>query len=404
MQKLLTSKFFYAVVAFCALSMMASSLRLWEAKPTEYPYHSWTSWAIDDFLAKKKAPQMVFLGSSLMLVPLSGVDADVYKQKLDGAQHHYSRYFEQEFGQQTGCKVDTFNFALPGEMPSDAYLITDFLLKGDKRPDVIVYGVGPRDFMDNLLPSPAATDPYRFLQRFGDVSPLASRTTPEFVERMNYELGRVNYFYGERVDISRQWNELVSKVMNEALPATKPLSREAIVKLVPEHKPFQLEKNEAFFRPASEAELAAFTDNLEEYKKRYNKLKMPTFLSQMQFMSDLLKTARERGTHVVVVAMPITDLNRELIPDSAWELYRSNLQNIASSGGASFVDFSESSCFNRKDFMDTVHLHSRGGRKFFDLLIEQLNDNETLKAALRSDGKVRVAEQQQPKQVQDGPL
>ncbi len=394
MRQLLTSKFFIAVLAFGVASALAAAAHLWQGKPTDYPYHSWTSWAIDDFLAAKKNPQMVFLGSSLMLVPLSGVDADHLNTRLDGAKHHQSAYFEQEFGQKTGFNVKTFNFALPGEMPSDAYLITDFLLKGEKRPQVIVYGVGPRDFMDNLLPSPAATDPFRFLARFGNIAPIASLTMPETFERINFELGQAIYFYGQRIDICRKWSDLAMQLTNDVFPAGKLLSRDVVHQMVPEYKPFQLEQNEAFFRPVTAADLANFVDNLAEYKKRYKTLKSQTFLTQMHFFGDILKTAQQRGTHVVVVAMPITDINRELIPDAAWELYRNKLKDTATTGGASFVDFSESACFNRKDFSDTVHLHSHGGRKFLDLLIEQLADDQTLKAALRQkpDGNVQMAE------------
>lgn len=388
---LIRSKFLIAVVLFGAVSMMAAAAHLWQGKPTDYPYHSWTSWAIDDFLTQKRRPQMVFMGSSLMLVPLSGVDADFLNAKLDGSEHHHSAYFEQEFAQVTGSKISTFNFALPGEMPSDAYLITDFLLTGKKRPNVIVYGVGPRDFMDNLLPSPAATDPFRFLSRFGSISNIASLTMPEWTERLNYELGQFVYLYGERPDICRKWSVLIGSANDATLTAGVPeMPREIVHGMIPEYKPFQLERKEAFFRPITQTELASFVDNLSEYRKRYKTLNMRTFLTQMNFFGNTLQAARQAGTHVVVVAMPITDLNRELIPDAAWNLYRNNLKSIATTSGASFVDFSESACFNRKDFSDTVHLHARGGRKFMDLLIERMADDQVLKTHLNGTPQMNV--------------
>lgn len=383
MHALLTCRFFVAALLFGMVSAAAAAAHLGKCAPTDYPYHSWTSWAIDDFLAQKKSPEVVFLGSSLMLVPMAGLDADYMNRKLDGSAHHASVYFENELARTTGTKLSAFNFALPGEMPSDAYLITKFLLKGAHRPDVIIYGVGPRDFMDNLLQNPAATDPYQFLSRFGDVSPLVSRTMPGFFERFNYELGQLNYFYGNRIDICHSFESEVGAALKEVLPAKKEMSREAVHAMLPTYKPFQLEREEAFFRPPTEAELANFVDNLSEYRQRYKKLKWDTFLTQLHFMQETLKTARERGTHVVVVSMPITDVNRELISDSAWNLYRNSLHAVATATGASFIDFSESACFNRKDFCDTVHLHARGGRKFLDLLTEQLVDNQRVKTALR---------------------
>ena len=51
-------------------------------------------------------------------------------------------------------------------MPSDAYLIMQLLLAAKSHPGLIIYGVGPRDFVDNLLASPASTDPYHCLSKY----------------------------------------------------------------------------------------------------------------------------------------------------------------------------------------------------------------------------------------------
>ena len=383
--KIIKCKAFIALAAFVLLSAVAAAVQLWQTAPNNYPYHSWTSWAIDDFVAQKQAPNMVFMGSSLMLVPLDGVDADFYGKKVDGAAHHNSKYFEESFGKATGVPVSTYNFALPGEMPSDAYLITKLILSQSKKPDAIVFGVGPRDFMDNLLPSAAATDPYRFLTRFVNVAPVANLAMPGWSERFNYELGRANYFYGNRTDICTLFTQFTGSAINGLVPKAKRMDPALVHQLIPEYKPFALEKEQAFFRPLTGAELASFTDNLEEYRKRYKTLNMATFRTQMEFMSRAMQTAKQQGVHVVLVAMPITDLNRELISDSAWSLYHESVKKLASNCGATLVDFSESSCFNRKDFGDTVHLHARGGRKFLDLLTERLVDDSQLLGALRQN-------------------
>lgn len=386
---LIQSRTFIAVAAFVLLSAVASAVRLWDVPPNQYPYHSWTSWALDGFVAQKQAPNMVFMGSSLMLVPIDGVDADVYNKKIDGAEHHASEYFEEVFSKAAGTPIKTYNFSLPGEMPSDAYLITKWLLSQSsaQKPEAIVFGVGPRDFMDNLLPSAASTDPYRFLTRFVSVAPVASLAMPGWSERFNYELGRSNYFYGNRTDICMLFNQYASAAINAILPKTKPMDPTLVHQLLPEYKPFALEKEQAFFRPPSAAELASFTDNLEEYRKRYKKLNMATFHTQMNFITRAIQAAKEQGIHVVLVAMPITDLNRELISDSAWALYQKSIHELATTSGATLVDFSESSCFNRKDFSDTVHLHARGGRKFLDLLAERLVDDQALLTALHGKSK-----------------
>ena len=147
---LLQSRFTCALVAFFALCLLTAAGSFEKLKPADFAFNTWTTWSIKDYLGHTKAPDVVFLGSSLMLVPLDGVDADYMRKDIDAARHHQSLFFENHFKKYTGKEVSSFNFALPGEMPSDAYLITRFLLEGKKAPKVLVYGVGPRDFMDNL--------------------------------------------------------------------------------------------------------------------------------------------------------------------------------------------------------------------------------------------------------------
>jgi hypothetical protein len=381
-------KFFMAALIFAALTVLAGAGKFGSLPPDQFPYRSWTAWTIEDFLKQPQTPDVVFLGSSLVLVPVAGVDADYLKQRLDGATHHESLYFDQVFGNKSGMPVRSFNFALPGEMPSDACLIANFLLKQPRTPALVIYGVGPRDFMDNLLPSPSSTDPFHFLSRFGDISQWASLLMPDWVDRMNYELGRAVYLYGNKCDIAISLATGLSSALNEVLPPVtlSDADKAALVHtLLPTYKPFALNRGEAFFRPLTAAEAAKFTDNLEEYRKRYKTLRKDTFNTQMSFFADTLAAAKRQGAHCVVVAMPITDLNRSLLSDRNWHAYRQGVQAVANKEGAAFVDFSDDHTFQRTDFCDTVHLHAGGGRKWMDKLIARLASDPTVVSEIKAD-------------------
>lgn len=383
---ILRSKFFISVALFAAVSSLFATMKLGNIAPTDFPVKTWTGWAIEDFLSDKQGrPQVVFMGSSLVLVPVAGVDADYLKEPIDGSRHHNSQYFEDQFQRHSGMKVKTFNFGLPGEMPSDAFLITKFLLKGEKRPDVIVYGVGPRDFMDSLLPSPAATDPYQYLHRFGDVTSHRHLIAPEWEQRLNFELGQLFYTYGRKYDLSVTTERLVKNSMDEILPQPKTDKTFTIAErrlLFPYYKQMEIASNEAFFRPTT-PETRAFSDaNLKEYKKRYAKLNWRTYTHQMKFLSDLMNSARERGTQVVLISMPITDLNRDLLEAGTWKMYRQSLKVLAQSKDATFIDLGDSKQFALNDFMDTVHLHSGGGMKLLDIVAEKAAKDRRVMSAL----------------------
>lgn len=391
MPKLLKSRFFYSVIVFGAISLLAGSCKLWQSQATDYPYRSWTAWAIDDFLHQKRAPQLVFLGSSLVLVPLDGIDADYLNHRIDGAAHHKSTYFEEAFARKASIPTRTFNFALPGEMPSDAYMINNFLLKDGREPDVIVWGVGPRDFMDNLLPSPASTDPFRFLSRFGDINNVASLMMPEWTERFNYELGRAIYLYGRREDVARNLTNVATADINRLVPlpaGVKPMPTAEVKKMLPELRPFEVGLGEAFFRPVPLTEKAEFLNNVQEYRRRYKNLKWDTFRAQMSFFSKSLEIARQHGTKVIVVGMPITDINRSLLSDYALKTYKETVGKTASSQGASFIDLTDDPRFTRADFGDTVHLHARGGLRWMNILVDRLSADQDIVAALRKNSGV----------------
>ncbi len=351
--------------------------------PADVAYPTWTSWAVSDFLKPKTGrPELVFMGSSLMLVPLDGVDADFTGKRIDASMHHKSLFFEKRVKELTGLDVSTFNFALPGEMPSDAYMITKHLLKSDKRPDVIVYGVGPRDFMDNLLPSPAATDPFRHLERFGDYSERIDLIAPKWEERLSYEMRRACYPLGASLDLQNGAARATADLLASLFPLAKTTDFEQRRLLLPDYHPMEIQPGGAFFRPTTAKDRTAFTDNVEEYRKRYKTLKWDTFLAQMQFVADICNIAHDRGTEVVLVAMPITDINRQLLSDEAWSAYTDTLKALAKSKNATFIDMHATGLFPRSDFGDTVHLHSGGGARLLDQIAQRLSQNHKVLSAL----------------------
>lgn len=384
-----STRFVVAFVVFSLISVAANYSNLVLSLPDQFPFLSWSGWTIKDFLERRDCPNVVFLGSSLVLVPIDGIDADYLGRKIDGSQHHHSCYFEDKFKQSTGLDVKSFNFALPGEMPSDAFLIVSNLLKGEKKPEVIIYGLGPRDFLDNLLPSPAATDPFRFLSRFGNIDSIAGRTMPDWADRFSYELGKLFYTYGKKDDLVGYALKGCRQFVDALVPLPKGanlLTYDDRHLLVPEYRPCEVFPGQAMFRPSTAKEWSAFSDNLAEYKKRYAKLKWDTYLTQMEFFADTLACARKRGIRFVVVTMPVTDINRSLLSDLNWNVYRQGVLAMAKRKGATIVDLSESTAFKRSDFMDTVHLHSLGGRKWLDLVVDRLSTNKQVLSALNQGG------------------
>jgi hypothetical protein len=384
---------FYGLISFSLTKLIPNVI-----KPSDFPYMSWTAWTIQDFLKEPKAPDIVFLGSSLMLVPIAGTDANTLQKFIDGSEHHKSIYFEHNFKKLAGLDLKTFNFSLPGEMPSDAFLITKFFLNEKKAPKLIVWGIGPRDFLDNLLPSPASTDPFRFLSRFGQLDDYVKLLMPDFFSQFDYQFGKLDYLYGHRMNISLITTNYLAKQIDKLVPLpknTKAISVDDRRFLLPSYNAYELKPKDAFFRPLNKTDKPNFTDNIAEYRKRYKKLKWDTYLTQMEFFAKTLSVARERNIHVVLVAMPITEINRSLLNQTSWKLYKQGLYLMAKLKGASLIDLSETNQFCLNDFCDTIHLNAQGGQKLIDIVLEKTVSDQKIASILDTNStskRVKVAQ------------
>jgi hypothetical protein len=381
-------KFLWALITYAVICSCLALLHVGTAKPSDSGADSgertWTTWAIDRFCRLPSAPQVVLLGSSLVLTPINLADAQILGKTLDGSEHHESVYFSQLVKQLTGKRIQAFNFALPGEMPSDAFLITKLLLKGPKRPSVIVYGVGPRDFMDNLLVGPTATDPYRYLSRLGSHIPDPAFTGNRWDQKVDGFFSRAIYLYGNREDLATRFDYTFKKFVSEQIPPDlqdHQLNSGQLHILFPLYHPMSIAPGECVFRPMTEQTGPRFKDNLEEYRRRYGTLNWETFLGQLKFLADFLDLARKQHTEAVIVSMPITTVNRSLIPPLAWDAYKHSLRVITVSKGARFVDLDESKQFTDSDFGDTVHLNTVGGIKLVQLIVANVLQKDCLKSA-----------------------
>lgn len=378
----MASKAVAAFFVFAVLCVFMAVINFGALHPYDSPYPTWTTWKVKNYQNLVQRANLVFLGSSLMLTPMGEADANFTNRELDATKHHKSLVFEKAFENITGNKIRTFNFAIPGEMPSDAYLITNFILKGEKRPDVIVYGVGPRDFLENSLKNPSATDPFKYLSRLGDYSKHIDIIKPGVFARLDYELGNLFYPYGKKEDFKTSAHRVTQNLIAGLFPQVQTLNVPQRKNVLPSYHPYEIREQEAYFRPTQEEKME-FKDNLAEYRYRYKKLKWETFNGQMKFFEDLLVTAKQRGIHVVVVAMPITDMNRNLLSPEAKEAYQNNLAQITKKCGATYINMDGKSSFEKNDFADSVHLHAFGGKKFFDILASDITKNSSVMHALK---------------------
>jgi len=345
--------------------------------------HTWVWWATREFMDKKQSADVVLLGSSLLMHPVSRLDADYLNRDLDYVHHHRSVYIEAAMARRFGVrKPYCFNFALPGGMVSDDYIVTRALLKDHRKPRAIVLALCPRDFMDNGVHWCGGTQAFRYLRRFVNIDDLVDIAMPQIWQRFEYLLAKGFYLFDKRLDlqvicaeaIKRKSGALLQRLLGEQHSQDPTLS----VETPPDTRS---EVEEGMFIVKAHQE-KSFQDNSGEYRKRYRTANEKIFSVQAKFLQMLLALCKDSGIAVIIVNMPVTGQNMQLLPAGTYEQYLRVLAEESSPSGARFVDLNRDPRFEPGDFYDTIHMNAGGGKKLAEAILQAIAADPALSQSL----------------------
>jgi hypothetical protein len=385
-------------VVLAALMLLGvNAVLLWQkplaaVDPESLPAaHTWVWWATKEFQEMKPAPSVVLLGSSLVMHPVSRMDADFVGHDIDYVKHHRSLYMDERIAKTLAvpnCSV--YNFSLPGGMVSDDYMVARALFKGDRKPAVIVLGLSIRDFIDSGVHCVGATPAFKYLKRYTNIDDLVDISMPQVFQRSDYWLGNGIYLWGKKLDIQVMLAEKTRQLLGPFYARTCAKSQLAAAdteRNQPSNLRAEVEEGMMIVKhhwPYS------WEDNSKEYKKRYRSPNEKMAATQFWFLKQLCRLADKDGIRVVIVNMPLTAQNHQLMPAGAYEKYLAELQATARTHNCSFINLDASGKFDLKDYYDTAHMNASGGRKFIDLLVAQFARDESIVAALRSVSRDRA--------------
>lgn len=358
--------------------------------------HTWVWWATKELAQQKQAPDVVLMGSSFMMHPLALRDADYLKKDFDYVHHHYSTYLEDLLKQNLGVqKAQCFNFAMPGGMISDHYMITRALLSGDKKPRVIVIGCGLRDFMDKHVSCPAATRPFKYLQRYTEIDDLVGIAMPQIWQQIDYWQGKGIYLWGKKLDFQVVACDWTRKFFNPAIEkfcVKSPLNDIDMTRNAPSN--MRMEAEEGLYIVKSNPPYK-FDDNTREYQSRYGNGNDKLMENQKLWLDKLLQLAHEQNTKVLLVNMPQTQMNMQLMPPGSYDKFRAAIQEASQKWNVQLVDLNGGTGFGDKfdklDFSDTAHMNGMGGKKLIDAINVAICRDKRLADALSDKQNVELA-------------
>jgi hypothetical protein len=315
---------------------------------------------------------------------LNGADANFLHRRIDQVQHHCSLMTEKECATLNGAKPSTFSFATGGQMASDAYLMLKTCLAFNQHPQLVVYGVAPRDFVDLGALDPSRSDCYAYLSRFvstTEIDALAGLSLPELLKR---KAARTLYLSEHADELQQLLVSRVESAENHLLSSRAAYTVVDFwlrVKLFPEYKLGAFAPGVHMVYPLSCLEEREPTRELPIYKKVYDYDSRRIKVLQQQCLAMFLKLCRENSIACLVLNMPLTSKNIAYLGDSRYKQYVKEVEGLCKKAGARFVDLEGATDWPDHYFYDAVHLNPIGATKFMRLLIPALGDKQNLVVA-----------------------
>ena len=274
-------------------------------------------------------------GSSLVVAPCLQSESAFqakplerfHERRLTGFEQDLKVALDQASVPAHSTEIRSYLLASGGAMASDAYFLEKNVLSD--APDrghhlAIIYGIGPRDFQDNLFPRVDSSAIFQVLGRLDDLPTVfKSEPTITFEEGGAIVMGRLSSLMRYRGDLLRVLAVRSKRTIEKLVPGV--LFEKYSDSLVLKRQKDGLYPEEAQGTPLVYPNLAIDHNDWKktnyEYIRRYNPIDQSKSNIQFAYFERFLKLAASRHINVLVVNMPISTLNRSVIPPGFYGRY-----------------------------------------------------------------------------------
>lgn len=312
----------------------------------------------EDWFRQKRAPDVVLLGSSLMLFPFWAMDKEKHVCIPDLLHYRDSIALAGVLARHGFTNPTVFNMAGPLQMVSDSYILTDQLLCGKLKPKCIILGIAPRDFCDFDLPTPISTSPARRLITWSNFGRYADLYLPNFMDRVELACNTTCNFYAHRRHTQRVIEDFMDRTYQRLrLPCPNggiAVAGQGALQILAGDEEYRWKNSE------------------QEYKMRYRQIEKSDLSTQLRFLLKLNESCNQRNIKLIVVNLPLSEVNRKLLPPGFYQRFCDQVGTAVRGTAISYVDLALNQEFTRQDFFDTSHLCQTGGRKLLAHLEQYL--------------------------------
>ncbi|HEY9679001.1 MAG TPA: hypothetical protein V6C76_13410 [Drouetiella sp.] len=384
------SAFAISFLVYALVNLYLSFSMPFEFDQYNYIYRGWSWWILNDLRKNPEPHNVALLGSSLMVSAVAGTDANHLNRRIDLTDHHKAAYLDDRLQAKFGGRFNTFNLSAPGQMPSDAYMMLKAMVNTADRPEVVIYGVAPRDFIDSTLSSPVDTEPFHYLKRIVNLDEVSNLLFRSPQAKLDFWASKSLYFYQYSLDIEMAFSKFMTEKLAVLLPPDKrhPFTYWDRTHLLPNYLPGEIKQGAIISAPMTQEEAKThFSDNTTEYLQRYKKPDKHIYRTQFLFLDKLAEFCQREKIELIVVNMPITQYNVSILKPQIYFNYIQALRERAFYHNYMAYDLNNFEKYSRSDYHDPVHLNAFGGKKLFDNIVDILGTNIRTSSAMELAGK-----------------
>jgi len=375
LQRVVKSRFILALVAFAILNVYFAATAVLSFDHYLSAIHGPAWWVVSRLRRANKNFEVAFFGSSLVVYALNGADANFLGRTVDETQHHWSIFTDHALSTISGGRFRTFDFAFGGQIPSDACLMLKEALALGCHPQVALYGIGPRDFLDPGAEDPTSTDCYKYLERLVDTSDVDRALELPKVTSWRRSLLNAVYLNRHAVDIQQSLEAALTKTEEQCLSALPDRGLQGFCErkeLLPTYKMGDRFPGVYLIDPLPPEVAQRGYRELFIYEKVYRHDSRRIEAMQMRGLAQFIDICKANGINCVLLNMPLSPGNVELYGKERYARFIQSLNELAESRGAGFVDLAHEGTWEKELFVDSVHLNPVGGTKVVQILAPKL--------------------------------
>ncbi len=151
-------------------------------------------------------------------------------------------------------------------------------------------------------------------------------------------------------------------------------------------RPFNIEPG-TFLALQTVTDKSPMLDNRRDYMDRYRNPDQRLYETQFRFLNKIVDTCEKENIKLVLVQMPITQENVQILKPAVYSKYKADLAKVCADKKISLLDLCKFDQYSKDDYRDTVHLNGFGGKKFVDNLAAAIGADNQLNTSVTAAGK-----------------